>query len=77
MKLHEAIIELYKIDNKGVWVRPKCWIGSGLAFCLSHDTFSMELVPGRRGGESHMASDVKSLIDDWEVVSPDQVLDGN
>lgn len=76
MKMHEAIVALLLPENKEMWARPCCWIGWNQAYCLDRKAMSLMLVPSSRGGDYHMTHTVRNLIDDWEVVSPDTVLDG-
>lgn len=76
MKLHEAIVELRKPENKFMWMRPVKWKGCRQAYCLGLDGLDTEIVPGSQGGRCHMTSGITSLTSDWEVVSPDTVLDG-
>lgn len=76
MKMHEAIAALLLPENKEMWVRPCCWAGWYQAYCLDRTALSLMLVPSSRGGEYHMTYTIRHLIDDWEVVSPDTVLDG-
>lgn len=76
MNFLEAITELQKPENKEMWARPCCWAGWHQAYCLDRTALSLMLVPSSRGGDYHMTYTIRYLIDDWEVVSPDVVLDG-
>lgn len=76
MKMHEAIEALLLPENIEMWIRPLCWKGWEMAYCLNKFDNELECVPGSRGGESWMTYTVRHLIDDWEIVSPDVVLEG-
>lgn len=74
MKLHQAIEELEKPENKEMWIRPVHWKGWEQAYCIHKG--DMMLVPSSRGGEYHMSYNVNVLKADWELVHPDVVLSG-
>ena len=66
MKLHEALAVI-KDDE---WMRPKDWIGHGTAYCVQNGVIR-EIFKNNR---PHIYPFVDSLIGDWEIVSPDEVL---
>jgi hypothetical protein len=71
MTLQEAIKKSIETND---WFRPISWKGAVCAYCIHKgDT---QLVPTRSGGTLHMITSVNGLMGDWEVVSPDQVLNG-
>lgn len=73
MKLHE-VLEIIG-DDTSKWFRPAGFKGSRHAFCVTRgQTLS---VPSPMGGFSFMYSDVQVLKGDWEIVTADDVLDGN
>jgi len=76
MKLHEAIETLMLPENYEQWTRPISWRGCQQAFCLSSDKQDVQIVPGNGGGRSYMSCSVSVLTGEWEIVSPDIVLDG-
>lgn len=55
------------------WARPVWWKGSGEAITSFQD-HRLAVVPSATGGKQWMPS-VRDLTADWEVVTPDEVLD--
>ena len=76
MKLHQAIKALLLPENNEMWIRPVSWQGCTQAFCLSYDKRDVQIVPGNGGGRSYMTSSGQALTGDWEIVSPNTVLNG-
>jgi len=76
MKLHEAIETLMIPYNWGKWMRPVSWRGCRQAYTLDATKTETQLVPGNGGGRSYMSCSVSVLTGEWEIVSPDIVLDG-
>ncbi len=76
MTMLECLSLLLLPQHSEMWMRPKRWKGCKMAYCLSFDKLNTELVPGRRGGEAAMTCCVYSLLEEWEIVSPDTVLNG-
>lgn len=76
MKMHEAIEALLLPENKEMWIRPVSWQGEKDAFFLSDDKTALKVLDGR-GGSYWMSYMVAVLAGDWEIVSPNTVLDGN
>jgi hypothetical protein len=74
VKLHEVLEHLN--GDTTYWFRPVSWKGRGQAHALSA-TGKTVLVPSARGGDPHMTNNPNDLMDDWEVVTPDQVLGGS
>ena len=72
MKIHEAISRVG--DDLGFWFRPVTWKGRGEAFALDHQRRTHR-VPTARGGDLHMTHNADILAGDWEVVTPDEVLE--
>lgn len=73
MKLHEV---LEKLDgNTELWFRPVSWKGWSSAFALTPYGHTA-LVPTSRGGHTSMTYDASLLKGDWEIVTADQVLNG-
>lgn len=68
MKISDAIRK-----SDGNWFRPVKWRGAGMAYCLK-DT-DTHLVPSARGGDCGMTPDADALVGEWEIVTPDVVLD--
>lgn len=75
MKLHEAIEALLLPENNELWIRPVGWKGKKDAFFLHDDKRALKVLDGR-GGSFWMTYNVATLTGDWEIVSPDTVLDG-
>lgn len=73
MKLHEVLKDVKGSTDK--WFRPVSWKGCKHAYCIEdgHSYF----VPSPHGGYCDMVAQVDILIGDWEIVTPDEVLDGN
>jgi hypothetical protein len=69
MKLHEILKEATLDD----WFRPVSYKGSGQAYCFSSDMKYTELVPTPKGGIQQMSPRIENLLEDWEIVSPDEV----
>lgn len=82
MKVYQAVqaMRAHRGDSE-LWARPKTWGGSGMAVCIkSRDrrcTDDVLLVVPGPGGGSTWTPNVKTLLVDWEVVSPDTVLAEN
>lgn len=71
MKVNEAIEAI--IQDSSLWARPLWWRGSGLALNVFF-TNRVSVVPSLCGGAQwHVA--VRDLMDDWELVDPNTVLD--
>lgn len=71
MKLHEVLLYIND-DEDGNWFRPRRWKGRGLAFTIKAG--EIYRVPSSRGGELFMSYNPEDLMDDWEIISPDNVL---
>lgn len=72
MKLHE-VLQAIKGDKTYYWFRPVSWKGRGEAFCLRCGT--TYLVPTMQGPERHMTTNLRDLMDDWEILNPTLVLE--
>ena len=70
MKVHEAIAAI--IAGK-MWARPLSWQGSGLAIHV-YNQCRVAVVPSQTGGRTWNCH-ASDLMEDWEVVDPDTVLD--
>lgn len=70
MKVHEAITA---VIGGEMWARPLSWRGFGIALHV-YNHCRVAVVPSPTGGKTWncRASD---LMEDWEVVDPDVVLD--
>lgn len=76
MKIHEVLAEAMSNDNPfDVWFRPITWRKSGMAFALDYDLKSTVMVPNSTGGIPQMTKEVVDLMADWEIVSPDFILE--
>lgn len=69
MKLHEVLETAKPHDD---WFRPVSMRGAGVAYCIDSGTICM--VPTSRGALPAMTTAVSHLVDDWEIVTPDNVL---
>ena len=74
MKLHEVIQELLCRKDEYLWFRPVSWKGNGAGYYIQGG--NTYLVPTSRGGAMIMTSCASTLIQEWEIVTPDEVLDG-
>lgn len=73
MKLHEV---LEKLDgNTELWFRPISWKGRESAYTLDGGGCT-KYVPTSFGGNISMTPSITLLKGDWEIVTPDQVLNG-
>lgn len=70
MKVNEAIKALKEDPSK--WARPLWWRGEGLGIAIYNTRLAV--VPSATGGSPWRVSG-QDLIDDWEVVDPDVILD--
>ena len=62
---------LEAIQNCGEnWFRPKSWSGSGEAIKIIN---GFTYYDGRKESERWMCCMVARLLDEWEIVTPDQV----
>ena len=73
MNLLEALEELLK--SQDMWVRTVSWFGCGMAFC--YEKGWLRRVPTARGGEPAQFPLVGTLLEAWELVSPDNVNNGS
>ena len=73
MELHEAIAES-QADPENKWFRPVSWRGTTQALVVIDGHVCQ--VPQFRGGVPHMPTNINALVGDWEVVTPDEVLEG-
>ena len=71
MKVNEAIAAISQDNSK--WARPLWWRNSGLAISIYNYT-RLAVVPSSTGGQRWNVNAL-DLMDDWEVVEPDVVLD--
>ena len=76
MTMIECLKLLMLAENDSMWMRPVRWKTGRMAYCLSFDKINTVLVPGDRGGTPAMSCCVYTLLEKWEIVSPDKVLDG-
>ena len=79
MKVHQAVqaMRAYRGDHD-LWARPMTWRGSGMAICIQdyarrRTDGLLIVVPGIGGGHA-WTPNIKTLLVDWETVSPDVVL---
>lgn len=70
MDIAEAID---KVLYNHEWFRPVSWIGTGQALTI-HERHRIAVVPSPTGGRTWYAN-VEDLLDEWEVVDPNTVLD--
>ena len=75
MTLQEAI-KAVKHSNGELWFRPVSWKRARVAYTISYNGSMTEFVPTHSGGKPQMTSWVSELEGDWEIVTPDQVLNG-
>ncbi len=79
MNLIDVIRELNsrELDERTkVWFRPVDWQGIGSAYVIDfRDPQSILLVPSFRGGSPAYFPKVYTILDEWEIVNPDDVLD--
>lgn len=67
-----TIVDAIKQLTVETWIRPVTWRGSRQAFALCKGW--TVLVPTADGGMPHMTNLVADIVSDWEVVTPDMVL---
>lgn len=61
-------------QDESLWFRPVSLKGAKWAYIVKNgEVYS---VPSARGGDYGVTAYVKYLLDDWEIVTADQVLDG-
>lgn len=60
------------LNDNSLWFRPLSWKGTGQAFQVQDG--ETVIVPAQKFN-SYMTPKVKFFIEDWEIVSPDVVLD--
>ncbi len=70
MRLHEVINEATLSGS--AWFRPTSWHSTGMAYVIKDG--NTHVVPSSGGGTLGMTSSPELLSGDWEVVSPDVVL---
>jgi hypothetical protein len=71
MKVNEAIEAIR--ENSSLWARPISWRLSGVAIHVNMGT-RLSVVPSSTGGQTWFVR-AEDLVDDWEVIDPDLVLD--
>lgn len=72
MKITEAI-ETVKAMREEMWIRPAHYNNPGIAYVVSGS--SILEVPSQHGGDRAEMFSVDLILDDWEIVDPDTVLD--
>ena len=70
MTVKDAIHKLQGSDEHN-WIRPISWRGSGNGISIKDG--SLYVVPSSRGGWPWIPS-IGDLVEDWEIVDPDEVL---
>jgi hypothetical protein len=70
--IQEALKRAEASDGS-LWARPVGW--RGVAYVVHHGT--THIVPGVCGGMVCMTVEVKYLIGEWEVITPEQVISEN
>lgn len=70
MKIHEVLKNVGSDLNK--WFRPVSFRGMGTAFAVKHGV--IVFVPSSEGGIRATLT-ASQLMEDWEIVDPDDVLD--
>ena len=76
MKLHEV---LDKVTDHTQWFRPKHWKGHKLAYIILDGRVCRAVPPSHPSHWAHtvgITDDVLALSSEWEIVSPDKVLNG-
>lgn len=73
MNFLEALEKLQQ--NPDMWLRPESWRKLRRAYCLRNlDNNHLDIVPGFRGGTPAYFPDLREFAEQWEVVTPDEVL---
>jgi len=76
MRMDEALRGLLADPEK--WARPKSWKGQGTAYALGNKGLNTVFVLGNNWGKGHasMTSLVSELIEEWELVTREDVEAG-
>jgi len=69
MNIKEAITQATEEDS---WFRPFCMRGSGMAYMVKGGY--LHIVPTMSGGHVGGPVRAESILEEWEVVPPDEVL---
>lgn len=67
------IVTLGATSAQNLWVRPVSWNGSRMALLIEDKEILK--IPGRTGGERCNMLSTSELIEPWELIAPDLVLD--
>ena len=70
MKINEAVEYVQSRPDEDLWIRRVGW----KAVALTVRDYRLVVVPSKCGHERYIPL-ITDLIADWEVISPDQVLD--
>ena len=73
MKLHEVLSKFDPSSN--LWMRPVSWKGAKQGFIIKNKM--IYAVPSNSGGILGITTHVDFLIEDWELVDSNIILDGD
>ena len=71
MNLLQVLEEMKKEENKFMWFRPVEWS----EFALTLKESITYQVPTPNGGVRYMVDTIRELTGQWEIVSPETVID--